>query len=86
MMTNPKPVHKVWHTLTRSGRTLGHFATDMIFIDGVPTLVFEWGGSPQEVPKKTVQLDPRFLHRLEPPWRQADHVYELAVEDPRRFD
>jgi hypothetical protein len=86
-MTDQKSVHKVWHILTRGGRTIGHFATDMTFIDGVPTLIFEWGGSPQEeIPKKTIQLDARFLHRLEPPWPQADHMYELAVEDPRRFD
>jgi hypothetical protein len=35
-------VYKVWHTLRRAGKNVGHFTSDLIFLDEIPTIVFEW--------------------------------------------
>lgn len=81
MADQPK-VHTVRHILTRGEWTVGHFETDMIFVDGVPTLVFEWETTPDgESPVATAQLDPKYLHKFE--FGSADYLYEFPVEDPR---
>jgi hypothetical protein len=78
------PVTKVWHTMTRAGKNLGHFNSDLIFVDGVPTIVVEWLVQPDgDIPKVTIPLDPQFLRKLR--WEDAEYLYEFPVEDPRRL-
>jgi hypothetical protein len=52
----------------------------MIFIGGVPHVVFEW--TPQGDPVHLVALDPSFLHSTQG-WVAVTHLYELPVQDPR---
>lgn len=83
-MTFAGKVFKVWHTLTRAGRSVGHFSSDLIFTDEGPMVVIEWneteGG---DVPAVTVRLDPAYLHEMKPPWPNADYLYEYPIDDPR---
>lgn len=59
----------------------------MVFIDGVPHLVLEWceasGAPSNEWPSVTVELNPKNLEKLGPPF-QADFLYQQSVEDPRQ--
>lgn len=73
---------KVWHTLVRGGVTVGFVATDLAYIDGIPTLVFWWQGqSDLPAPDATVPLEAQYLHELN--WPQAKFMYELPIDDPR---
>jgi hypothetical protein len=73
---------QVWHTLTRGSNSLGHFATDLAYIDGHPTLIFEWKDTPNgSIPIYYVKIDARYLHEIN--WPQAKYMYELPVDDPR---
>jgi len=71
---------KVWHALVSNGVTLGFFATDLVYVGEVPTLVLEWAGD-LPAPGATVPLDPRFLHQIN--WPQAKWMYEWPIDDPR---
>lgn len=68
----------------RAGRMIGHFNADMIFISGVPHVVFEWERQPdgRESPSWAVALDPKYLHPL-PGWGKITHCYEFPIVDPR---
>lgn len=78
-------VTTVRHTLKRAGKNVGHFNSDLIFVDQVPTIVIEWTIRPDgDLPAVTVPLDPAHLRKLD--WPEAEYAYVLAVEDPRRFD
>ncbi len=75
-------VFKVRHTMMRGGKNVGHFNSDLIFLDGVPTIVIEWEVRPDgDVPAVAVALDPQHLHKLN--WKSADYLYEFPVVDPR---
>ena len=82
-----RKVFKVWHTVIRAGVNVGHFKSDLIFENGIPTVVFEWMQTPDgEIPATTVSLDPARLHKFGGPgWKDLDYLYELPVEDPRRL-
>lgn len=74
----------VLHCLVdRAGRTIGHFHADMIFIQEVPHVAFEWEVSPNgdERPVHLAELDPRFLHKVQD--QLIDYMYEYPVKDPR---
>jgi hypothetical protein len=78
-------VTTVRHTLRRAGTNLGHFNSDLIFVGPVPTIVLEWMvGSEGDIPAVAIPLDPTHLHKIG--WKDAEYMYELEVEDPRRFD
>jgi hypothetical protein len=42
-----EPVTTVRHTMSRAGKHLGHFNSDLIFVSGIPMVVIEWKSSPQ---------------------------------------
>lgn len=71
---------KVWHTLVANGVTLGFYATDLVYVDDVPTLVLEWTGNAPS-PGATVPLDPQYLQQIN--WPQAKWMYEFPIDDPR---
>ncbi len=63
----------------------GDFQTDMIFIDQIPHLVFEWDASKcGMMPSVAVSLDPEYLHPVKG-WEEVDYIYDLPIEDPRVF-
>lgn len=68
---------KCQHTLWRDGRNAGFFNTDIVFIDGLPYLVFAWQGNR---PTLTVPLDPERLHPMN--WPDVQYLYELPVNYP----
>ena len=78
-------VHRVRHTLTRRGRpSYDHHISDLIFVDGAPTIVIELKvRSDGDLPLVTVPLDPQKLHLL---GGQAEYIYEDPIVDPRPFD
>ena len=78
-----KPLtHKVWATVERAGKNLGHHKIDLIFKDGTPYAVFEWTVLEGcEVPACVAELSPRFLSKF--PGDGFDHLYETPVVDPR---
>ena len=80
------PVTKIRCLVSRAGLIAGHFDADMIFIGGVPHVVFEWEPQPDgsEKPVHVVALDPKQLHPLNG-WGEITHLYESPVEDPRKF-
>ena len=80
------PVTSVRHLMTRRGsKRAAHYNSDLIVLDGIPTIVVEWTPTPDgDVPTVTIQLDPRRLHKLG--WKEAEYMYELCVEDPRALD
>ncbi len=81
-MTKPANVTSVRHTMTRGGKNLGHCNSDLIFVDGIPTIVIEWEVRPgDDNPAVTVPLDPAHLHHIG--WDNAEYLYEFPVEDPR---
>jgi len=70
--------------MIRAGRTVGHFNSDLIFVDGTPTIVVEWEVKPNgDFPFVTIPLDPTCLPHIG--WDEAEYMYELPVEDPRRW-
>ncbi len=76
-----KTGERVYHELVRADVGLGRFATDLAYIGGVPTLVFEWQEDGQPAPGSTVQLDPQYLSEVN--WPKAKYMYQFAIEDPR---
>lgn len=81
-MNSKYEVTSVRHLMIRAGKTIGHFNSDMIFVDGVPTIVIEWEVHPAgDVPVVTIPLSPEHLHHLG--WSEAEYLYEFPVEDPR---
>lgn len=79
-------VIKVRCTVERAGLNVGQFNADVVFIDKIPHAVFEWEPQPDgsEKPVHLVALDPSKLHPL-PGWKDATHLYELPVKDPRKL-
>ena len=77
-------VTKVHCLVSRAGSIVGHFNADMVFISGVPHIVFEWEPQPDgtEKPAHLVALDPALLHPLLG-WGEVTHSYEGPVVDPR---
>ena len=74
-------VTTVRHTLLTT-KGWAHFNSDLIFVDGVPTVVLEWEMNPDgDLPAVTIQLDPQRLHKLV--WPKAEYMYEDGLEDPR---
>ena len=71
-------VLKVYTLVQRGTRNAGHFVADLVFVDGVPMVVFEWEG---EEPAVMAELDPSRLHELKT--ETYDYMYELPVDDPR---
>lgn len=72
------------HAITSGGSTTDRY-TDLIFVDGEPTLVFEWAArEPDRRTNKTVRLNHRLL-RVSPDDepRHSDYTYTEAVNDPR---
>jgi hypothetical protein len=78
-------IHHVYHFVTKAGQGVGYFISDLIFVKGLPIIVFEWGVAPDggTRPKWSVTLDPNHLHELVPPWPKADYTYDVAIPDPR---
>jgi len=71
--------------MRRAGKILGHFDSDLIFIEAVPTIVVEWQVRPDgDLPIVTIQLDPQRLHRIG--WEKSEYMYEDVVDDPRQVD
>jgi hypothetical protein len=57
--------------------------SDLIFLDGVPTVVLEWGGAPSsQYPMVTQTLDPQRLKEFSTP--KTDFLYDGPIEDPRK--
>lgn len=87
MVVNPRygRVSKVTFIMTRRGVT-GYHTTigDLVWVDGVPTLVIEWGTDLPEgdVPIVSVPLDRAKLQ----PLAKNQYVYDGAIEDPRTLD
>ena len=74
-------VFRVQH-LVRRGSAWGHAVTDLIFVDGHPIAVLEWGGVPgSEHPHVSVRLDPKRLQELHS--GSVTHLYDGPIEDPR---
>ena len=72
--------------MTHKGKTLGHFQTDMIFIENQPHLVVEWKANPEgEVPSILIRLDRAYLRPLKG-WEGVDYMYEYPVESPISID
>lgn len=66
-------------TVMKSGAHVG----DLLWIDGVPTLVLEWADVPDgEYPAVTVPLDPDRLY-VSGPHGVAELHYLRPVQDPR---
>ena len=86
-MVATEEIHKVYHHMCRAGHNMGFFISDLIFSDQGPIVVIEWDRTPAgDIPSVTVLVNPHHLHRLQPPWPNANYTYELSVEDPRPFD
>ena len=76
------PVTKLRHPMRRGGTDLGYVNSDLVFLAGVPIVVFAWEQrSFGEFPAATVTLDPIYLHKIR--WPEAEYLYELPIEDPR---
>ena len=77
-------VTKCMCTVIRAGQNVGMFEADLMFINGIPNVVFEWEPQPNgsEKPRHLVALDPARLHSLKG-WGKVTHSYELPVADPR---
>ncbi len=70
----------VWTVMIRVGDEIR--SGDMVFLDGVPHLVWEWHEqASNEHPGITVQLDPRFLQRADGAGG-VDFVYGPPVQAP----
>jgi hypothetical protein len=56
--------------------------SDLIFLEGVPTLVLEWGGPMNnQYPLVKVEIDPTQLERS--PSQDGVYFYRVPIEDPR---
>jgi hypothetical protein len=57
--------------------------SDLIFLNGVPTVVLDWGGPPEkQYPLVTQTLDPQHLTEFSTP--KTDFLYDGHIEDPRK--
>jgi hypothetical protein len=76
-------VEKVYHVLSRNGKAMGQFVTDMIYVQDKPYLVFMWEFlvTGQRVPSLHVAIDEKYLQPML--FGDANYRYELPVEDPR---
>jgi len=75
-------IYRVQHTVRLNGAWLIGIS-DLIFVDGVPTVVLDWGGPPEkQYPLVTQTLDPRLLKEFSTP--KTDFLYDGPVEDPRK--
>ncbi|WP_186035331.1 hypothetical protein [Burkholderia gladioli] len=76
---------KIRHLMTVGGQT-GHYESDLVWIDGKPTIVLEWldfpTGETIPHPSAVIHLDPALLFDL-PGWGDVTHGYHAAVVDPR---
>jgi hypothetical protein len=72
---------KVQHLMWRDGMWL-QAVSDLIFRDGQPIAVLEWGGTPDnELPLVSVPLDPKRLTEFRS--GTVTHLYDGQIEDPR---
>ena len=53
---------------------------EMIFVDDVPVVVFDWISIKARRPRTTLKLDPQFL---KPAAGKADYVYKAIIHYPR---
>jgi len=76
-------IKKVYHQL-KTGSGVEFTTSDLVWIDGVPTVVLKWKSfnSGSGVPEVVIPLDPACLHPLTG-WPDATYMYEWALEDPR---
>jgi len=77
---HPDRVYHVEHRVQIDGVWHYH-VTDLIFVDGQPVAVLNWGGKPgKEFPRVSVPLDPAHLseHRV----GQITHRYDRPIETP----
>ena len=76
------PVTRLRHPMRRGGTDLGYVNSDLVFLAGIPIVVFAWEQrSFGDFPAVTVTLDPVYLHKIR--WPEAEYLYELPIEDPR---
>lgn len=78
---------KVYHHLQSRIVQSGYYNSDLIFDeeDSTPKIVLEWAKKEgKEIPIIVVPLDPQYLHPLNPPWPNADYMYEFSISDPRQ--
>jgi T5orf172 domain len=76
------PVTRLRHPMRRGGADLGYVNSDLVFLAGIPVVVFAWEQrSLGEFPAVTATLDPVYLHKIR--WPEAEYLYELPIEDPR---
>ena len=75
-------IYRVTHTLSMG--TASHVCeSDLIFLEGKPIVVLEWGdkpGSPEQYPMVTLPLDPAFLEETKP---DGYFIYSGQLADPR---
>jgi hypothetical protein len=63
-------------------KSYDHANSDLIFVNGCPTIVVEWLVRPDgDLPLATIPLDPQYLHPLKG-WEDVDYLYEIAVAPP----
>ncbi len=81
--SNPElGIYRVQHHMLINGALIIGIS-DLIFLDGVPTVVLDWGGPPEkQYPLETQTLDPRLLKEFSTP--KTDFLYDGPVEDPRK--
>jgi hypothetical protein len=73
-------VYKVFANLKKYETQELHVC-DMVFLNGVPTLVLEWKMyAGVETPSLSVPLDDQFLHKVSD--AQLDYLYECPVAVP----
>jgi hypothetical protein len=74
-------IYRVLHTIKVGGNWLTGIS-DLIFLEGDPYIVLEWGGTPEnQRPEVTQKLDPARLSKDLS--GSADFLYDGPVEDPR---
>jgi hypothetical protein len=77
-------VFTVTHTMSR-GKTHGTYLSDLIFVDGSPVIVLEWGGSPDnEQPLVTLALDQSRLSKVSK--TRPEYLYDGPLEGPRTMN
>jgi hypothetical protein len=77
-------VFRVYYPLIGHGVALGIFESDLVFVDDVPTIVFDWTESSfGRAPLTTAELATDHLKVLHQSGSERHFVYSRAVEDPR---
>ena len=78
-------VSSVRAIIKRKGGPYAHFNCDLVWIQGIPTVVIEWASEPEgDVPLVTIPLDAQKLRKLG--WKEAEYLYDEAIQDPRALD